>query len=265
MVGCMADDHTAGTAEGGARNGERDGGERDGGERDRRWLPQFGPWRGLGDEELLAALPKLGDYPVAGLVRRGRRLADLSQRQLALLARVAPSTVGKVEAGRIMPSLGLFQRLLAAAELALVVVDRDGRLVLPMGESEEVRDGAQRRYPSHLDTILEPRYGEWWGDVYGLARPPETFARSRLRRDRARRYSQWWTRPGRFRGVPEPPNPHPRRPAGPVDYTKVQSFHEEDLVVEEWDEDFEKWQREEAAGRSRAGEGRAGEGRAGEA
>ncbi|GAA1809254.1 hypothetical protein GCM10009682_33720 [Luedemannella flava] len=170
-------------------------------------VPQFGPWRGLGDEELLKALPKLGDYPVAGLVRRGRRLADLSQRQLARLANVAPATVGKVEAGRIMPSLSLFQRMLAAAGLTLVVIDDAGRLVRPMGESDDVRDAAVRRYPSHLDTILDPEEGEWWGDIYGMARPPETFRRNRAERDAARERAEWWARPKKHLGLPEPPKP----------------------------------------------------------
>ena len=45
-----------------------------------------------------------------------------------------------------------------------------------MRDWEDTRDGAERRYPSHLDTILDPEPGEWWADIYGLARPPETFS-----------------------------------------------------------------------------------------
>jgi transcriptional regulator with XRE-family HTH domain len=157
--------------------------------------------------ELEQDLPHLGRYPVPGLLRRARRMADLSQRQFAKAARVAPSTVGKIESGQLVPSLDVFQRLLAAAKLHLVVVDGNGHVVEPMRESEETRDGADRRYPSHLDTILDPRPGEWWADAYGLARPPETFYRNRKRRDEMRARSRWEVRVKQLRNAPEPPRP----------------------------------------------------------
>jgi hypothetical protein len=47
---------------------------------------------------------------------------------------------------------------------------------------------AERRYPAHLDTVLDPAPGEWWGDRYGLARPPET---SVLEPSRAARRPGW--------------------------------------------------------------------------
>ena len=153
------------------------------------------------------ALPMVGQYPAAGLVRRARRIADLSQRQMARLSHVAPSTVGKVEVGTLAPSLELFQRLIAAAGLFLAVVDQNGRVVLPMEDRAQLADGAERRYPSHLDTIVDPEPGEWWGDRYGLARPPETFHRDRQYRDEKRRRSQWEVRAKQHRGVPEPRDP----------------------------------------------------------
>jgi transcriptional regulator with XRE-family HTH domain len=204
-------------------------------------VPQVGPWKGLGDEELLRALPKLGPMPIAGLVRRARRLADLSQRQMARIAHVSAATVGRIEAGDITPSVAVLQRLLAAGGLELVAVDGQGRRVLPMGEIDDTRDGTGRRYPSHLDTILDPKEGEWWADGYGLARPPETFCRDRRRREMARERSRQElqaARAARYRPLPQPPR---------VRVAEAYAFHEEDLVVEEWDEDFEKWQREEAA------------------
>lgn len=106
-------------------------------------------------------------------------LGGLSQRQLVRFAKVAPSTVGKVEAGTMTPSLDVFQRLLGAVGLYLVVVDQNGRVVLPMEDRDDMRDGAGRRYPSHLDLILDPEQGEWWADKYGLARPPETYHRDK--------------------------------------------------------------------------------------
>lgn len=149
--------------------------------------------------------PRLGMYPVAQLVRRARRIADMSQRQMARFAKVAPSTIGKVEGGRMMPSVTVLERILGAAGLWLAVVDQNGRIVLPMEDWDDTRDGAERRYPAHLDTILDPELGDWWGDTYGLARPPETFHRSRAHRDAQRRRSQWEVRVAKNRGVPPPP------------------------------------------------------------
>jgi transcriptional regulator with XRE-family HTH domain len=150
---------------------------------------------------------RIGPFPVPGLLRRARRMADLSQRELARAAKVAQSTVARIEAGDLTPSLDMTQRLMAPAGLYLVVVDGEGRIVVPMRECEEARDGGNRRYPSHLDTILDPRPGEWWGDSYGLARPPETFYRNRVYRDYQRAQSQWEVRAQQNRGVPPPRHP----------------------------------------------------------
>jgi transcriptional regulator with XRE-family HTH domain len=150
---------------------------------------------------------RVGPYPIPGLVRRARRIADLSQREMAAAAGVSRSTVARVESGELTPSLDVAQRLLATAGLHLVVVDGEGRIIKPMREGDETRDGGGRRYPSHLDTILDPEEGEWWADEFGLARPPETFVRNRQRRDQMRAFAQWWARPKRNRGVPPPPSP----------------------------------------------------------
>jgi DNA-binding XRE family transcriptional regulator len=58
--------------------------------------------------------PRVGRYPAAGLIRRARRIGDMSQRQMARMAHVHSSTVSKVEAGTMTPSLDLMQRLLGA-------------------------------------------------------------------------------------------------------------------------------------------------------
>ncbi|MCW0216159.1 MAG: helix-turn-helix domain-containing protein [Pseudonocardia sp.] len=142
-----------------------------------------------------------------GLVRAARRRADLSQRGLAAEAGMARSTVSRIEAGTLVPSLATLGRLLAVAGLRLVLVDEDGAVVPPMLDVPDggLLDGADRRYPAHLDVILEPTSGDWWGGRYGLARPPETFHRDREYRDAKRRRSQWEVRVARFRHDPPPP------------------------------------------------------------
>jgi transcriptional regulator with XRE-family HTH domain len=129
----------------------------------------------------------------------------MSQRQMARFARVAPSTVGKVEAGVMTPSVDVLERLIGTAGLYLAVVDQDGRVILPMEDWDNTRDGAGRRYPSHLSLILDPEPGEWWADKYGLARPPETFHRCPEDREARRRRSVWEVRVAQNRHVPPPP------------------------------------------------------------
>jgi len=50
----------------------------------------------------------------------------VSQRELAWRARVAHTTVSRVESGDLAPSLALLQRLLAIGGLHVVVVDEQG-------------------------------------------------------------------------------------------------------------------------------------------
>ena len=141
------------------------------------------------------------------MVRRARRIADLSQRELAQRVGVSASTVSRIEAGSLMPSLEMMSRLVAVAELRIVVVDEQGHLVQAMEDLADTRDLAGRRFPSHLDLILDPKEGEWWGDIYGLTRPPETFARDRRWRDWQRRRSRWEVRVAQLRHVPPPRRP----------------------------------------------------------
>jgi transcriptional regulator with XRE-family HTH domain len=193
--------------------------------------------------EMERGQPRVGPYPVPGLLRRARRIADLSQRQLARVAKVSQSTVARIESGDLAPSLDMMHRLMASAGLHLVVVDGHGHVVLPMRECEETRDGGNRRYPSHLDTILDPRPGEWWGDDYGLARPPETFYRDRRHRDYQRALSQWEVRAKQHRGVPPPRHPDyflrlARQVAEAARRQReVPEIHSDDVDVDEWDGD----------------------------
>ncbi|WP_139233128.1 helix-turn-helix domain-containing protein [Micromonospora sediminimaris] len=113
--------------------------------------------------------PTVGPFPIAGLVRRARRIVGLSQLRMARFAKVAPSTVARVEAGSLTPSLAVLERLLAAAGLYLVAVDQEGRVVLPMEVWDDTRDGADR--------------------------------------EARRRRSQWEVRVAKYRNVPPPPDP----------------------------------------------------------
>ena len=150
----------------------------------------------------------LGGYSLAGVIRRVRREADLSQRQLAIAAKLAPSTVAAFETGKKIPSVDSLQRILNAANYLLVVLDSSGRAVPALDVWDNLADLAGRRFPPHLDTIVDPTYGEWWADRYGLARPPETFRRDRAIRDYERRMSRWEVRVAQCRldEKPRPPN-----------------------------------------------------------
>lgn len=121
-------------------------------------------------------------FHLPGIVRRIRRLADLSQRQLADRLETSKSTIASAEAG----TGGLDARLLArAAELTglrLTLLDADGNEVAGMADAA-VRDKIGRRFPAHLDT----RYGDidWWHDDgrYSREQPWYTFDRVRETRD----------------------------------------------------------------------------------
>src|SRR3954447_10628743 len=95
----------------------------------------------------------IGGYPVIGLVRAARRRGDLSQREMARAVRVHPSTIGRIEGGALIPSMKLFSEIMGAAGCYLTVVDEAGRVLLPMEDRDDLLDGAERRYPSHLDVI----------------------------------------------------------------------------------------------------------------
>ncbi|MFN8035587.1 MAG: helix-turn-helix transcriptional regulator [Acidimicrobiia bacterium] len=62
------------------------------------------------------------------LCAEARRLAGLSQRALADRAGVSPSTVARIERGRMEPTLELLDRLIRACglELRLRIVEHDG-------------------------------------------------------------------------------------------------------------------------------------------
>jgi HTH-type transcriptional regulator/antitoxin HipB len=93
------------------------------------------------------------DFDVARLVMRVRRMADLSQRDLAARLGTSPSTVARIETGGCSVSVGLLSRILGFAGLRLTVVAADGVPVTPVAV-DGLRDNAGRRFPAHLDVDL---------------------------------------------------------------------------------------------------------------
>lgn len=125
-------------------------------------------------------------FPTDRYAVRIRRLADLSQRDLAHRVGISRSVIQRIESARGDVSVGAFVKMLAVVDLRLVVVDRDGHEVEPVSD-ELVRDNAGRRFPAHLDVDppdvvpplrrLMPRYD----------RPPARgWYRHRPERDRLR-------------------------------------------------------------------------------
>ncbi|QLQ38997.2 helix-turn-helix domain-containing protein [Micromonospora robiginosa] len=153
------------------------------------------------------------ELDLGDLLRRLRRRADLSQRELAERAGLAQSAVARIESGRATdPRYRTVERLVRAAGAGIRVKVEpvpDTRATAPtepMPESmprpmprpepgavphDDMRDQAGRRYPAHLDVweVREPRDwpGAWWAEWYTL--PPRSWplpvppASYRLNRD----------------------------------------------------------------------------------
>lgn len=139
-----------------------------------------------------------GDFDIAHFVVRVRRLADLSQRELAGRVGLSQSGIAAIEAGRRQPGVGMLVRILDQAGLRLCVLDADGRQVAPF-PPEAVRDNAGRRFPAHLDVA-----------------PPDRLPRERLRSPRYdREPAKGWYHLRRTRdvlrdaGVPNGHTDHP--------------------------------------------------------
>lgn len=138
------------------------------------------------------------ELDVPGLIRRVRRVCDLSQRELAQRLSVSQPTVARWETGEVEPSLSMFRTLLGLADFELQVRDADQKDVAPMRQ-DAVRDQAGRRLPAHLDVAMF--FPEW-------AAPAHTHHRQRF-----------WCTPGRWdhdyhrrrarKGEAPPDHPYP--------------------------------------------------------
>lgn len=135
-----------------------------------------------------------GDDQTSGLIRRVRRLAKLSQRELAHDLGVSQSAVAKWETGRTAPSARMLTRILDRAQLRLVAVRRDGEPV-PAMRPVAARDAGGRRYPAHTFVWAEG----WWAPEGSQT---STYLGQILCRSRDLglprvRYSRWWQAPRR--------------------------------------------------------------------
>ena len=100
-------------------------------------------------------------FDPCGVLRRIRRTADLSQRELASAAGLSVSAVAHAEAGtRDLPSRAL-ARAAELAGLRLVLLDADGREVAGM-DPDGARDATRRRFPAHLDTQHTDAVADRW-------------------------------------------------------------------------------------------------------
>jgi transcriptional regulator with XRE-family HTH domain len=120
--------------------------------------------------------PVPAPFDLCGVLRRIRRTADMSQRQLADAAGLSPSAVAHAEAGtRDMPATAL-ARAAETAGLRLALLDGSGAEVRGMHPGA-VRDRGGRRFPAHLDTVLSERRASRWEHRPLLRRPTYTFDR----------------------------------------------------------------------------------------
>ena len=113
-----------------------------------KWTEAELAWFGMG--------PFDGEIP--GLVRRVRRILDVSQRGLAALIGVSQSAVARWETGRTSPRVSVVQHLFGLAGLRAEVHDAEsGEVVEPMRD-DGARDRAWRRYPAHVDLTVTGWY-----------------------------------------------------------------------------------------------------------
>jgi HTH-type transcriptional regulator/antitoxin HipB len=98
------------------------------------------------------------DGGLAGLVRRIRRILNVSQRGLAALLGVSQSAVARWETERTSPRVSVLQQMLSLAGLAVTLHEEEsGERVEPMrADGAGQRNGS--RYPAHVDL----RVTGWW-------------------------------------------------------------------------------------------------------
>ena len=126
------------------------------------------------------------DGGIPGLLRRIRRILDVSQRGLAAVLEVSQSVVARWETGRTSPRASVLLHLFRLTGLQVKLHRAEtGEEVEPMRD-DGARDRAGRRYPAHVDLTVTG----WW--VPRRAQSSADFLlwrqRSRARRDPAIRF-----------------------------------------------------------------------------
>src|SRR5919107_3319704 len=109
-------------------------------------------------------------FDLSGALRRIRRLADLSQRQLAAACGLSQSAVAQAESGRRDLPVGALVRAAEQAGLRLALLDGAGQEVAGMSP-DAVRDDYGRRFPAHLDTHFADERAGRYEHRYDRGRP----------------------------------------------------------------------------------------------
>ena len=148
------------------------------------------------------------DGEVPGLVRRIRRILDVSQRGLAAILGVSQSQVARWETRRTSPRTQVLMELLRLARLRVSLHDAEtGAAVEPMRD-DGARDRARRRYPAHVDLDVRG----WWTPRDSMSTGQGHLWRARSRRwqvPSVRYHHRWWKHV--FRGLRGTPVDHPSR------------------------------------------------------
>ena len=115
-------------------------------------------------------------FDAGELLRRARRIARLSQRELAERAGVPLATLARIESGttadpRVRTLVALFEAMQCRLTAVSAATGRD----LPVHPWENEQDYGGRHYPAHLDLFAVNRpyeiFGraDWWGWYRGWA------------------------------------------------------------------------------------------------
>ncbi len=167
------------------------------------WV-RMGDWT---DAEVQYYLMGPFDGGIPGVVRRVRRILDVSQRGLAALLEVSQSAVARWETGRTSPRASVLLHLVKLAGLSVRMHDTEtDRLVEPMRD-DGARDRGGRRFPAHVDLRVVgwrcPRAAGSTADLLAWRR------RSRDRRDPAIRFRTCPVMRRVFRQIEGVPDDHP--------------------------------------------------------
>ena len=148
------------------------------------------------------------DGEIPGLVRRIRRILDVSQRGLAAILGISQSQVARWETRRTSPRAAVLLEMLRLAKLRGTLHDREtGEEVEPMRD-DGARDRAGRRYPAHVDLEVTG----WWRPRDALMTGQAVWWRARSRRWEVvsvRYHQRAWRHI--FRSVYGTPVDHPAR------------------------------------------------------